>query len=204
MIRLLRFIGKLLGRWKLFRKLKEDFKGVRFIWGKYWAMYGGSSALFSSTYFYIALALTIVNFGAWYHSGWWDIVIASVPTILGFTLAGLAVFLGMDSGFSRFLAGAEENKISPFMTLVSAFAHFIITQAVAVIVALTVKSASFYVEGMPSLYYEVVFVMNRVAWFVGYFIYMYSMVQVFSAVFAIFRATSWFEMYAGQDKNKDK
>jgi hypothetical protein len=187
---------------KFLNRLRADYRGVRSVWSKYWTMYGGFSALFSSTYFYIALALTVVNFGAWYHSGWWDVVIASVPTILGFTLAGLAVFLGMDSGFSRFLAGGEAGKISPFMALVSAFAHFIITQAIAVIIALTVKSAYFQIDGLPEVYYDVVYVLNRVAWFVGYFIYMYSMVQIFSAVFAIFRATCWFEMYA--DKGKDK
>lgn len=185
-------------------RLQKDYRGVKSIWGKYWSMYGGCAALFSSTYFYVALVLTILNFGAWYHSGWWDIVISSVPTILGFTLAGLAVFLGMDSGFSRFLAGSEENKVSPFMTLVSAFAHFIITQAVAVIVALTVKSAYFQVDGLPEVYYDIVYVGNRVVWFVGYFIYMYSMVQIFSAVFAIFRATDWFEKYAGNDKKKTR
>jgi hypothetical protein len=188
----------------LLSKLKKDFKGVRRIWGQYWSMYGGCSALFSSTYFYVALGLTVLNFGAWFHSGWWDIVIASVPTILGFTLAGLAVFLGMDSGFSRFLVDSDEGQISPFMALVSAFAHFIITQAVAVIVALTVKSAYFDVDGLPEIYYQVVYVLNRVVWFIGYFIYMYSMVQVFSAVFAIFRATSWFEKYASSERSKQK
>lgn len=187
---------------ELIKKLKADFKGVRSIWGRYWAIYGGASALFSSTYFYVALALTLLNFGAWYHSGWWDVVIASVPTILGFTLAGLAVFLGMDSGFSRFLASGDGDKVSPFMALVTAFAHFIITQAIAVIIALTVKSAYFRVDGMPLVYYDFVYVANRVVWFVGYFVYMYSMVQIFSAVFAIFRATRWFEMYAGKEKKE--
>jgi len=176
-------------------RLKADYRGVRSIWSKYWAAYGGCTALFSSTYFYVALALTVINFGAWFHSGWWDVVIASVPTILGFTLAGLAVFLGMDSGFSKMLAGTGKAKVSPFMALVSAFVHFILTQAVAVIFALTVKSAFFQVDGMPEIYYDVVFVLNRIVWFVGYFIYMYSMVQIFSAVFAIFRATRWYEFY---------
>jgi hypothetical protein len=185
-------------------RLKKDFKGVKSIWGRYWTMYGGFPSLFSSTYFYVSLVLTLINFGAWYHPGWWDIVIASVPTILGFTLAGLAVFLGMDSGFSRFLADDEGTKISPFMALVSAFAHFIITQAVAVIIALTIKSAYFHVDGMPSGYYDFISVANRLVWFFGYFVYMYSMVQIFSAVFAIFRATCWFELYAKKDKKNDK
>jgi len=185
-----------------FGKIRADFKGVRSIWSKYWSAYGGTAALFSSTYFYIALILTVVNFGAWYHSGWWDLVLATVPTILGFTLAGLAVFLGMDSGFCRFLAGEVEGKTSPFMQLVSAFVHFILTQCFAVIIALTVKSAFFQVGGLPEYYYDVVYVLNRVVWFVGYFVYMYSMVQTFSAVFAIFRATRWYELYINKGENR--
>lgn len=183
-----------------FTKLKADFKGVKKIWGQYWTMYGGFAALFSSTYFYAALILTALNFGAWFHSGWWDIVIASVPTILGFTLAGLAVFLGMDTGFSKLLAEKGSASTTPFMALVSAFVHFIIVQAIALIVALTMKSAYFQLDGMPDLYYEVIYILNRVVWFVGYFIYIYAMVLIFSAVFSIFRATRWFEVYVGKSK----
>lgn len=183
-----------------FAKLKADFLGVKKIWRQYWIMYGGFSALFSSTYFYAALVLTVLNFGAWYHSGWWEIVIASVPTILGFTLAGLAVFLGMDTGFSKLLAGKGNAAITPFMALVSAFVHFIVVQAIALIVALTMKSAYFQIDGMPDFYYDAIYVVNRVVWFLGYFMYMYAMVLVFSAVFSIFRATRWFEAYVGKLK----
>lgn len=183
-----------------FERLKKDFNNVREIWGDYWAMYGGFAALFSSTYFYAALLLTVVNFGAWYYSGWWDVVISSVPTILGFTLAGLAVFLGMDTGFSKILAEKDDEETTPFLGLVSAFVHFIVIQAIALIAALTMKSAYFRVDGMPEIYYQVIYVLNRVVWFAGYFLYMYALILVFSAVFSIFRATKWYGLYIGRLK----
>lgn len=43
--------------------------------------------------------------------------------------------------------------------------------------------------------YQIVVIMNRVVWFLGYFIYLYSMVLIFSSAFAIFRATTWYELY---------
>ncbi len=64
-----------------------------------------------------------------------------------------------------------------------------------VLFSLTVKSMSFYLDGMPAAYYQIVVIMNRVVWFLGYFIYLYSMVLIFSSAFAIFRATTWYELY---------
>lgn len=184
----------------MFKALSNDAKGVVKIWSKYWTSYGGSSALFTSAYFYAALVLTMVNFGAWYHSGWWELVISMLPNILGFTLAGLAVFLSMDSGFSKFLAGAGSGGVSPFSALVSAFVHFIVVQAAALIFALTVKSSFFVLPGLPDMYYKAVDVGNKVVWFFGYFIFMYAIVLVFSAVFAVFRAAQWYEQYISKIK----
>ncbi len=180
--------------------IKKDLKGVRNIWKEYWALYGGFRALFSSTYFFVALFITVVNFGAWIVSGWWDVVISAAPTILGFTLAGLAVFLGMDTGFSKFMARAEEGKKSPFMILVSAFVHFIVVQCAALLYSLTMKSLSFTLEGMPAWYYQLVFFGNRVFWFLGYFLFVYAIVLIFSATFAIFRATKWYGLYVQKDE----
>ncbi len=118
------------------------------------------------------------------------------------------MLLGMDTNFSKFIAqddSGEGDAIedarngvasnSPFMALVSAFVHFILTQCVALLFSLTVKSMSFYLDGMPAAYYQIVVIMNRVVWFLGYFIYLYSMVLIFSSAFAIFRATTWYELY---------
>lgn len=186
---------------RYFAALRKDFNGVRQLWSGYWAVYGGFSSLFSSTYFVVALLVTALHFGAWLHVGWWDTVIAVTPTILGFTLAGLAVFLGMDSGFSKFIAEPGKTKYSPFMALVAAFVHFIVVQAVALLVAMTIKSLQVRLDGMPDLYYEIIWYGNRVFWFFGYFLYVYSLIQIFSATFAIFRASRWYESYVSQNKS---
>ncbi|MGC8102654.1 hypothetical protein [Metapseudomonas otitidis] len=178
----------------------DDFKGVKNVWLKYWKGYGGTRALFSSFYFWLAFSLALINYGAWSNSGWWDTVISSIPTILGFTLAGLAVFLGMDSGFSRFIAERSSKPVSPFMSLVSAFVHFIVMQAIALLFALTVKSLQFTVAGLPDWYYQLVHYGNKVFWFLGYLIFMYSIILVFSATFAIYRASKWYEDYVQVSK----
>ncbi|MBM2721249.1 hypothetical protein IPC1347_29755 [Pseudomonas aeruginosa] len=178
-----------------FSEVRKDYNGVRKIWGKYWDGYGGFRALFSSFYFYLALFLTLINYGAWSEPGWWDTVISSIPTILGFTLAGFAVFLGMDSGFSRFMAKRSKVSVSPFMSLVSAFVHFIVMQAIALIFALTLKSLHFSIAGLPQWYYQAVYWGNRFFWFLAYLAFMYSVVLVFSATFAIFRASRWYEAF---------
>ncbi|WP_281686064.1 hypothetical protein [Pseudomonas citronellolis] len=185
-----------------FFSVRKDYKGVRKVWGKYWEGYGGFGALFSSFYFWLAFALTLLNYGAWSGLGWWDTVISSIPTILGFTLAGFAVFLGMDSGFSRFIAKKSSAKVSPFMSLVSAFVHFIVMQALSLLLALTFKSLQFTVPGLPGWYYQIVHYGNRFFWFLGYLIFMYSIVLVFSATFAIFRASRWYEAFVQSSEDE--
>lgn len=175
--------------------VKDDFKGVKSIWSRYWKSYGGWRSVFSSTYFLAAVILTIINFGAWSTPGWWDTVIATSPTILGFTLAGLAVFLGMDSGFSKLIAGKKDGKTSPFGGLVSAFLHFIVVQSLAFIIALTHKSLAFSSDVFPNWWSDLLKIANPAAWFVSYLIYMYSVTQIVAAAFAVFRASSWYEMH---------
>lgn len=180
---------------KIFKDIYNSYKNVFEIWRRYWRFCGGIKAVLISPYFHLSIVLTFLNYGSWWSPGWWDLVISTVPTILGFTLAGLAVFLGMDSGFSRFLASDPYEEVSPLTALVTAFVHFVITQAMAVLLAITMKSANFVIVGMPEWYYDGMFYLNKIAWFLGFAIYMYAMLQIFSATFAIFRATGWYQSY---------
>lgn len=183
--------------------IKKNFNGVRATWRRYWSSYGGWKSIFSSTYFIAAVIITIINFGAWSKPGWWDIVISTSPTILGFTLAGLAVFLGMDSGFSKIIAGEEDGKRSPYGGLVSAFVHFIIVQAIAFILALTHKSLFFTLDFAPNWWDSLVQFGNPIFWFIGYLIYMYSVTQIIAAAFAVLRASNWYESYISATKKAE-
>lgn len=175
------------------------------IWRKYWKIYGGWKALTGSLYFLAAISLTLLNFPAWMHAGWWEIVLTTIPTLLGFTLAGLAVFMSMDSGFSKFIAGSTSTgKTSPFMELISSFVHFIVIQAMAFLYALTARSLYIHIPGLPRQFYEALPYLNAIAGAIGFFLFVYSIFLVLSATFVIFRSSDWYERYMTALKEKER
>ncbi|MBC7201808.1 MAG: hypothetical protein H5U32_21630 [Pseudomonas balearica] len=186
------------------KKKSHPYAATLKLWRRYWATYGGASALLKSLYLFLAVILTGLNYFTWSISGWWDIVITTIPTLLGFTLAGLAVFLSMDSGFSKFIAGSKRNNIpSPFMGLVSSFAHFIIVQVIAFVYAITAKSLYVSVAGLPDWYYRYLPALNVVGGALGYFLFLYAIMLVLGATFAIFRISTWYEMFISTLKKQE-
>ncbi|PNF79616.1 hypothetical protein CXK92_13275 [Stutzerimonas stutzeri] len=174
------------------------------LWRRYWSAYGGAKALFKSFYILLALALTIVNYGSWSQPGWWEVIISSMPTLLGFTLAGMAVFLSMDSGFSKFIAGSKKtDKPSPFISLISSFTHFIVVQVIAFTYALSAKSLYFTTDWLPNWYYKALPTLNLIGGAFGYFAFLYAIMLILGATFAIFRISGWYEMYIGALKNTE-
>lgn len=187
------------------QRKKGPYTATFTLWGRYWTTYGGWKALAGSLYFALAMLITLFNFHAWLNPGWWEVVIATIPTLLGFTLAGLAVFLSMDSGFSKFIAGkTKTGKPSPFMELIASFVHFITIQALAFLYALTAKSLYFWMPGLPEWYYISLPYLNGVAGAIGYFLFLYSIFLVLSATFVIFRSSRWYDMYMTALKQEEE
>jgi hypothetical protein len=186
-------------------RLSKSYRATFTLWGRYWTLYGGGKALFSSIYFLLAVVFTALNYWAWSKPHWWDVVISTIPTLLGFTLAGLAVFLSMDSGFSRSIAGkSARKKASPFMALVTSFVHFIVIQVFAFVYALTAKSFYIRVDGLPEIYYRLLPIFNLIGGALGYFLFLYAIFLVLGATFAIFRSSTWYEMYIDAVKTAEK
>lgn len=203
--RLRNCIVSLSGEEEIKQEIRYPYAATFGLWRKYWQGYGGVKGLFSSFYFLLALVFTLLNFFSWSSPGWWEIVLSVIPTLLGFTLAGLAVFLSMDSGFSKVIAGqGGKKKTSPFISLVTAFVHFIVVQALAFVYALTARSLYVRVDWLPSIYYEVLPYLNLLGGFVGYFLFLYSVFLVLGATFSIFRASSWYESYIDALKKSEK
>lgn len=185
--------------------LLSSFSAPIGLWKKYWVLYGGFRALFGSLYFFLALMVTAINYFAWSRPGWWDVVISTIPTLLGFTLAGLAVFLSMDSGFSKVIAGGgDSKKASPFVSLVNSFVHFIVVQVLALLYAISAKSLYVTVDGLPQFFYEALPVLNKVAGLVGFLIYIYAIFLLVSATFAIFRSSLWYDNYVDAINGKEE
>lgn len=103
----------------------------------YWDAYGGFSAVMRSRYFWLAVVLTAATYPWWVNKPWWERVLAIEPTMLGFSLGGYVVLLGVGSEkFMELLARAGRENGSAFVGVSSAFVHFIIVQFVSLISAL--------------------------------------------------------------------
>ena len=107
---------------------------------RYWRIYGGWKALFSSGYFYAALLLTVVCYPYWRTPGTASaqLAIDIIPSVMAFSLGGMAIILAFSGG--RFLnvirQGGEEGSL--FMTVIANFFHFLIVQTLALISAMVV------------------------------------------------------------------
>ncbi|UNH31845.1 hypothetical protein [Moellerella wisconsensis] len=157
---------------------------------KYWSIYGGFSALFRSSYFWLGLATTALLFPAWSKQGWWGDVLSLLPNLLGFSLGGFAILLAVgDDGFKKLIAGTENGESSPYMDACTAFVHFIFLQIIALLIALIAKA---YSSILPEYLPKVSLVTMSA---IGYFIFIYSIYCTLAAVFAIFRVADWFDNY---------
>lgn len=170
---------------------------------RYWKSYGGFKALFTSGYFYISIVMTIFLFPHWLTREWWEIVIAIMPNVLGFSLGGYAMFLAIgDEKFRGFISGPEDDGgASPFMEVNSAFVHFIILQILAIFMAIFADAYNFSLSEDCFLvreYYEYIRVLSIAGSFIGYFFFIYALSSALSATFAILRVSSWYDHFSGR------
>lgn len=191
----------------MFTKLKNSYCGVFNIFSRYWLAYGGCKEVLFSPYFHIAVLLTLALNHSWINGEWWNTAITILPSLIGFSLGGFAIWLGFgDEKFRHLISHqGESEKASPYIELSATFAHFIVIQLVALIGALigqgtafTLPSnhwftAIFEATGMPSdalpTYVAPLF------HFLGYLFFIYALMTALAATLAVFRVASWFEKY---------
>jgi len=163
---------------------------------EYWAAYGGAKSVIRSEFFWLSLALTAITFGVWREPNWWELVLQTVPTLLGLSLAALTLFLGVGSeGFRETIAGNEtdDSEPSPFRKTAAVFVHFLVIQSAALFFAFA-ASAAYKVEAPPELY-QLNEAVKPIFWFICYFFFVYSLFTVLAAAFAIFEVVHWFDCY---------
>lgn len=176
--------------------IKDSYQGVSEIFSRYWRAYGGSRALMTSPYLHVAIVATLILYPLWHSDDWWDIAISVAPSVLGFSLAGYAIWLALgDDSFRRLISGEDEDgEPSPFMQVNAAFVHFMLLQVLSLMVALLFKA---YASGTSGI-------LRDIASFVGFSIFVYSVLCVLAATFAVLRVSSWYEMHAdAQGDNTD-
>lgn len=170
---------------------------------RYWRAYGGWVAFALSPYLHVSLVLTAATWKIWSRENWWESIGAVIPSLLGFSLGGMAIILSF--GGERFLqsiSGREdgEQEESPYIVVTAAFAHFVFVQVLSLIVSILCL-AFWRIEGPSS---ELPFAINQAAriclWGIGFWLFLYAICLSAATLFAVFRVATWFDAHQTDGK----
>lgn len=174
---------------------------------RYWVAYGGLSSVIRSPSPYIAAALTVLAMPFWWLDQWWEPALTVLPNLLGFSVGGFVMWLGFgDAPLRRALhKNRHGGGASLYLSVSSVFAHFVLMQSIALVIAVVSKASHTYpiwqfplLEKVLALVYVdqalIVEVLAPVGHFFGYFFFMYSLACVVEATLAIFRIASWHDV----------
>lgn len=200
---------------------KTQYDHLHEVLSNYWQSYGGIKSFFSSPYLHMTIVISVFMWPVWTQEGWWDVVINILPSVVGFSLGGYAIFTAFgNEDFKYAISGVlnkegekSKNKVeySPFIQANASFLHFIIMQLVALILALLAQ-ARFY-NSLPetikcmaedALTIKGVFLvewLTKLLWFFEFSLFVYSLSLAFAATFAIFRMALWFDDSVTIQKN---
>lgn len=119
-----------------------QWRRARRSWREAWIGYGGWPALICSPYFLVAVALAGGSVFLGLKDRWVDLCLTIVPSILGFSIGGFAIFLAFgDDRFRALIAGPDDDgKASPFLSATYQFTHFASCQVGAVLLALVARA----------------------------------------------------------------
>lgn len=172
---------------------KDFFDQLRF----YWGIYGGWPGFVRSPYLHLSLILLVLTTRSWLYGEWWTDVLTVGPSLLGFTLAGFAVFLGFgDTNFLGVISGNrtdQKSAQSPYMALSASFLHFVLLQILSLIFALAARSLHFDLP-CPELQQYMVW-LGGFGDLIGYWFFLYSLTTALAAGVAIFRLSKWYDDY---------
>lgn len=157
---------------------------------RYFVEYGGWNSVFASKYFYAAAAVSGLGFWYFQQPKWWDLVTSVVPGLVGFAIAGVAIFVSLGSDALRsIIAGKEPGSkdSSPFIAFMAMFTHFIMVQLIALVLALVAKF--FYETTAPpsAALVEVGVTLRPLFWWLGGLFFCYAVMLCLSLATEIFR-----------------
>lgn len=183
---------------------EQTLSGPIQIFNRYWKAYGRGKALLSSLYLHIAVVLLLVTSHYWLFEKWWEQPLAVIPNLLGFSLGGFAVFVGLsDEGFRAWLSTtANRQQTSAFLSVSSTFVHFIVVQTASLLLAILAKSLDFKYEWPDSL--ATVVCLGTVFFSgLGYLTFLYAITSMLAATMSLFRVVSWYQTYHAPRNNHD-
>ena len=153
----------------------------------YFEAYGGGRALVRSPYVHTAVVLTIITKSLWTQPGWWELTLAIIPNLVGFTLSGYAVVITIgDKQLKEAMVQKTSNRPSAFRAYNTTFFHFIIIMLLSIILALIAKSRplSYFFGPASSQGYltEARSWLGYTGWAVSYGVFMYALIRPVSCV----------------------
>lgn len=104
--------------------------------------------------------------------------------------------------FQKFISEKDESSPSDptaFIEVSASFVHFMLLQLASLLLATIFNALDFYVS-WPAPVRPAIDVATIVLSGIGYLLFLYSITAMIAAVFAVFRMTSWFEMFQNTPK----
>lgn len=189
--------------------LSSAYGGVAEIVHRYWKNYGGFRAVCMSPYFHVAVLITFFLPPYWLKEQWWTVSLSVLPNIIGFALGGYAIWLGFgDEKFRKLISEQDDDAPSPYMEVSATFAHFIVVQICALLLALIAAGLSQHVAeywwgrmlvtvGISPTIFSTI--LAPVGHAIGFFFLVYGLFVALAATLAVFRVASWFDVFRNGD-----
>lgn len=176
--------------WPALREAYAD--GVFEVFRRYWRAYGGIRALALSPYFHVAALLTALLAPYWLHQPWWDVALSAMPSLLGFTLAGFTIWLGLGSPRLRELMSrpGADGAPSVYVQVAATFVHFVVTQILALVLALVAKALDF-VPAVPASVQGLIDTLVPWGHGLGFLVFVYAIMTALAAAMGVFRVATW-------------
>ncbi len=184
--------------WPALREAYAD--GVFEVFHRYWRAYGGARALALSPYFHAAALLTALLAPYWLRQPWWDVALSAMPSLLGFTLAGFTIWLGLGSPRLRELMSrpGADGAPSVYVQVAATFVHFVVTQILALVLALIAKALDF-TPAVPASVRSWIEALAPWGHGLGFLVFVYAIMTALAAAMGVFRVATWQDMVHGSD-----
>lgn len=170
-----------------------------------WRLSGGWEGNLKSLELQVAAFVWAISAHLWARPYWWEVVLDVLPTVLGFTLSGFAIFLGFGSeNFKRFLSRDKKPSESLYMSVSAAFIVFVGFQTVSLLFALAAKALYFPTPNFLIAFSGVIKYGNYIFGSIGYFLFIYSISLSLRAALRIFRIARWYNLYLNVPRGKQK
>ncbi|MBF3381673.1 hypothetical protein [Burkholderia pseudomallei] len=168
-----------------------------------WGISGRWKGTFKSFDFVLALIVCVLSYHFWWYEKWWEQVISVIPSVLGFTLGGFAIFLGFGSeSFKKMLAEGENIDASPYISVSASFLNFTIFQIAALLMAFVANATHFDTPKLLLPYKGVIRWLDIGGSAIGYFVFLYSLMLALRAALRIFRLSRWYALFLSSQDNE--